>query len=67
MVIRIFLFIILGVLAFSTLNCAFKRYEKREVSEFRVDLKGKTKVELDNANGDIKVVKVTAPRAGDQG
>jgi len=54
---RILLFAIVGVFSFSTLNCAFKRYEKREVSEFRVNLSGKTKVDLDNANGDIKVVK----------
>jgi hypothetical protein len=39
------------------LNCTFKRYEKRESTEHRINLFGKTKVTLENFNGRIKVFK----------
>jgi hypothetical protein len=51
------LYILLGFFALGSFNCAFKRYEKREVSEYRVNLDGKTKVTLENVNGKIDVYK----------
>jgi hypothetical protein len=51
------LYFLLGLFAFSSVNCSFKRYDKREVSEYRVSLKGKTKVSLENFTGKINVYK----------
>jgi hypothetical protein len=48
---------LLGVFAFSSMDCTFKRYDKREVAEYRIGLEGKTKVTLENFNGRIKVFK----------
>ena len=48
---------ILGLFAFSSMDCVFKRYDKREVSDYTVGLYGKTKVALENFNGKIKVFK----------
>ncbi len=48
---------LLGLFAFSSMDCTFKRYEKREVTEYKVGLNGKTKVTLENFNGKIKVFK----------
>jgi len=51
------LYILLGFLALGSFNCAFRKYEKREVSEYRINLEGKTKVTLENVNGKIDVFK----------
>jgi hypothetical protein len=51
------LYVLLGLFALGSFNCAFRRYEKREVSEYRVNLEGKTKVTLENVNGKINVFK----------
>lgn len=51
------LYILLGLFALGSFNCAFRRYEKREVSEYRINLEGKTKVTLENTNGKINVFK----------
>ena len=51
------LYIVLGFFALGSFNCAFKRYEKRKVSEYRISLDGKTKVTLENTNGKINVFK----------
>jgi len=51
------LYILLSLFALGSFNCAFRRYEKREVSEYRVNLEGKTKVTLENVNGKINVFK----------
>lgn len=51
------LYILLGLFALGSFNCAFRKYEKREVSEYRVSLEGKTKVTLENVNGKINVFK----------
>jgi len=48
---------IFSLFAFSSIDCTFKRYDKREVSEFKVNLTGKTKVMLENFNGKVKVYK----------
>jgi hypothetical protein len=39
------------------MDCTFKRYDKRVVSEYKVNLTGKTKVMIENFNGKIKVYK----------
>jgi hypothetical protein len=54
---RIVPYALAAALALSIIGCSFKRYEKREVSDYRVSLNGKTGIELANANGDIKVYK----------
>ncbi len=54
---RILLIVLMGAFAFSSIDCTFKRYDKREVTEHRVNLLGKTKVTLENFNGRIKVFK----------
>jgi DUF4097 and DUF4098 domain-containing protein YvlB len=51
------LLIITGLFAFSSLNCSLRRYEKRETSEYKINLTGKNKVTLDNVSGTIKVIK----------
>lgn len=51
------LYILLGFFALGSFNCAFRKYEKREVSEYKVSLEGKTKVTLENVNGKIDVYK----------
>lgn len=51
------LYILLGFFALASFNCAFRKYEKREVSEYKVSLEGKTKVTLENVNGKINVFK----------
>ncbi len=54
---NLLLIILLFTFAFSSMDCTFKRYDKREVSEYKVNLAGKTKVTLENFNGKIKVFK----------
>ena len=51
------LYIVLVLFALGSFNCAFRKYEKREVSEYKVSLEGKTKVTLENVNGKINVFK----------
>lgn len=51
------LVILFGAFAMSSMNCSFKRYDKREVSEHKINLYGKTKVAIENFNGRIKVFK----------
>ena len=53
----VLLIALLTVFAFSSMDCTFKRYDKREVSEYKVNLAGKTKVTLENFSGRIKVFK----------
>lgn len=45
---------LLGLFAFSSIDCTFRRYDKREVSEYKVNLSGKTNVMIENFNGKIK-------------
>lgn len=48
---------LLAAFALISMDCSFKRYDKREVSEYKVNLSGKTKVTLENFSGRIKVFK----------
>jgi len=53
----ILLFLLLAVFALSSANCSLKKYDKREVSEYKINTAGKTKVTLENISGTIKVYK----------
>jgi hypothetical protein len=53
----VLLITLLGMFAFTSMDCTFKRYDKREVTEYNIGLDGKTKVTLENFNGKIKVFK----------
>jgi hypothetical protein len=48
---------LLCLFAITSLDCSFKRYDKSEVSEYKINVNGKTKVSLENKSGDIKVYK----------
>ncbi len=54
---RLLFFILAALFTLSSVNCSLRRYEKRETSEYKIDLTGKTKVTLDNVSGTIKVYK----------
>lgn len=53
------IFITLIIIPFLTINCGSlgKRYEKKEVSEYRINTSGKNKITLTNVTGNIKVSK----------
>lgn len=46
-----------AIFAISSFNCSLKKYEKREVSEYKINTVGKTKITLENVSGTIKVNK----------
>ncbi len=54
---KYFILLIALVLSFSSLNCLSKRYDKKETSEFRINLNGKSKILLENVNGTIELEK----------
>lgn len=54
---KYFILLIALALSFTSLNCLSKKYDKKETTEFRINLNGKSKISLDNVNGSIELEK----------
>src|SRR5512146_2078487 len=51
------LFFLIAVFVLSSAGCSLKKYDKREVSEYKINTAGKTKVTLENTIGTVKIYK----------